>query len=187
MFSSFTRFAILAGAIGAVAASSSNPEDNGSCAEVVNQCKLFASQGIFQNEYCVLASICDADTDAGTDGLIDQVLPNVQPRPTSEGSQRLSQDVFNKMSNNSPTLSTQNIIDAYYGALTNTYTGTNATNAQQSGQNGPYPTDAAYVSDLWDIVAAWTDNCDTAEIPYNNFADYLQYAAQSDYHPTCDC
>jgi len=85
-------------------------------------------------------------------------------------------------------MSLQNAIDAYYGALTNTWQPEGpflAGAGYQTNNNGPYPTSADYVENFWSIIAAWTGFCDTLEIPYNNFADYLSYAVYSNYHPTC--
>ncbi|KAH7907375.1 hypothetical protein BJ138DRAFT_1014591 [Hygrophoropsis aurantiaca] len=162
--------------------------DNGSCAEMVNQCQLFVTGGLFQNELCVLASFCYAEST--TDVLLRNEYPSyVSPIPTSLQEQRLSQDVFNNMTGGAAVMTQQNAIDAYYGALTGTYTSLGgpfgAETPEKTTNDGPYPTSPDYVINFWSIISAWTGNCDTKEIAYENLADYLTYAATSDYHPTC--
>ncbi|KAG0702117.1 hypothetical protein DFH29DRAFT_805447 [Suillus ampliporus] len=34
------------------------PIDNDSCTKMASQCQLLVTQGLFQNEYCILASFC---------------------------------------------------------------------------------------------------------------------------------
>ncbi|EIW76585.1 hypothetical protein CONPUDRAFT_129846 [Coniophora puteana RWD-64-598 SS2] len=163
--------------------------DNGSCAEVVNECTNFIQNGLFQSTYCVLASMCYAESD--TDVLINNMYPSYitgSLRPTTATEARLSIDVFHNMTGGSDTMGLQNAIDAYYGALTNTWQPEGpflAGAGYQTNNNGPYPTSADYVENFWSIIAAWTGFCDTLEIPYNNLADYLSYAVYSNYHPTC--
>ena len=110
--------------------------DNGSCQEMVNQCQLWVTQGLFQNQYCVLASFCYAQST--TDVLLRKEYPSyISPIPTSLSEKRLSLDVgfcffflvvffcdvfrllqvFKAMTNGSATMSQQNVIDAYYAAL----------------------------------------------------------------------
>ncbi|KAH7919564.1 hypothetical protein BV22DRAFT_1183768 [Leucogyrophana mollusca] len=158
------------------------PTDNGSCAEMVSQCRLWVTQGLFQNEYCVLASFCYAEST--TDVLLKNEYPPYTTVPTSLQEKRLSQDVFNNMTNGAATMSQQNAIDAYYSALTGTWASQNGAPAK-TDNNGPYPTSPDYVISFWNIISAWTGNCATKEIPYANLADYLTYAASSNYHPTC--
>ncbi|KAG1761863.1 hypothetical protein EDD22DRAFT_953660 [Suillus occidentalis] len=142
--------------------------DNGSCAEMAAQCQLWASQGLFQNEYCVLASFCYAwsSTDA-----------------------RLSEAVFYNMTGGAALMTQQNAIDAYYEGLTGTWiplVGPFGTvTAQKTKRDGPYPTSVDYVIEFWGLISAWTGFCDTRAIPYASLADYLSYAATSGYHPTC--
>ncbi|KII83659.1 hypothetical protein PLICRDRAFT_119190 [Plicaturopsis crispa FD-325 SS-3] len=162
--------------------------DNGSCAEIKNQCQLWVTGGLFQNLYCVLASMCYAEST--TDILIAQEYPSyVSNIPTSASEARLSYDVFSNITKGASTMSEQNVIDAYYGALTGTWISTGgpfgAESPEKTSNNGPYPTSTAYVSNFWSIIAAWTGYCDTKEIPYSNLADYLNHAATSNYHPTC--
>ncbi|KAH7881860.1 hypothetical protein F5I97DRAFT_471926 [Phlebopus sp. FC_14] len=162
--------------------------DNGSCQEMVNQCQLWVTQGLFQNEYCVLASFCYAWSN--TDVLLLDEYPSYTPSiPTTADEARLSEAVFYNMTGGAPTMSQQNAIDAYYGALTGTWTSLGgpfgAETPEKTDNNGPYPTSSEYVIDFWAIISAWTGFCDTREIPYANLADYLSYAAGSGYHPTC--
>ncbi|KAF8841851.1 hypothetical protein BDN67DRAFT_478599 [Paxillus ammoniavirescens] len=162
--------------------------DNGSCAEMVNQCQLWVTGGLFQNEFCVLASFCYAWSN--TDVLLENEYPSyVSPIPTTAQQARLSEAVFYSMTDGAATMSQQNAIDAYYGALTGTWTSLGgpfgAYTPGQTSNNGPYPTSDEYVIDFWGIISAWTGFCDTREIPYSSLADYLSYAAGSGYHPTC--
>ncbi|KAH7927215.1 hypothetical protein BV22DRAFT_1007506 [Leucogyrophana mollusca] len=164
------------------------PTDNGSCAEMVSQCQLWVTQGLFQNEYCVLASFCYAEST--TDVLLKKEYPSyASDIPTSLQEKRLSQDVFNNMTGGAATMSQQNAIDAYYSALTGTWTSLGgpfgAETPSKTSNDGPYPTSPDYVINFWSIISAWTGNCDTKEIAYDNLADYLTYAATSNYHPTC--
>ena len=82
---------------------------------MVNQCQLWVTGGLFQNEYCVLASFCYAwsNTDVL---LLDEYSSNL-PIPTTSQEARLSEDVFYNMTGGASTMSLQNAIDAYYGAL----------------------------------------------------------------------
>ena len=89
--------------------------DNGSCAEMVNQCQLWVTGGLFQNEYCVLASFCYAWSN--TDVLLLDEYPSYLSIPTTSQEARLSEDVFYSMTGGASTMSQQNAIDAYYGAL----------------------------------------------------------------------
>ncbi|EGN97355.1 hypothetical protein SERLA73DRAFT_184032 [Serpula lacrymans var. lacrymans S7.3] len=162
--------------------------DNGSCAEVESQCQLFVTGGLFQNEICVLASMCYAEST--TDVLLRKIYNyNGQPAPTTQSEARLSESVFYNMTNGAQTMSLQNAIDAYYNALTGTWTSLGgpfgAETPEKTTTDGPYPTSTDYVSNFWGIISAWTGFCDTMEIPYDNLADYLSYASSSGYHPTC--
>ncbi|KAG8215323.1 hypothetical protein J3R82DRAFT_8915 [Butyriboletus roseoflavus] len=161
--------------------------DNGSCAEMVTQCQLWVTNGLFQNEYCVLASFCYAWSN--TDVLLLDEYPTYLPIPTTSQETRLSEAVFYNMTGGAPTMSQQNAIDAYYGALTGTWRSSGgpfgAYTPEKTTNNGPYPTSPQYVIDFWAIISAWTGFCGTLEIPYSNLADYLSYAAGSNYHPTC--
>ncbi|EIW76583.1 hypothetical protein CONPUDRAFT_84567 [Coniophora puteana RWD-64-598 SS2] len=163
--------------------------DNGSCAEVVSECENFIQNGLFQSTYCVLASMCYAEST--TDVLINDIYPSYiqgSSRPTTANETRLSIDVFHNFTGGADTMGLQNAIDAYYGALTNVWEPEGPFGAGagvQTGQNGPYPTSTDYIENFWSIIAAWTGNCDTLEIPYDNLADYLSYAVYSGYHPKC--
>ncbi|EIW76805.1 hypothetical protein CONPUDRAFT_157963 [Coniophora puteana RWD-64-598 SS2] len=165
--------------------------DNGSCNGVAGQCALFIQQdvdGLFQNSLCLMASMCYAEST--TDVLINKMFPSyVSNIPTTADQTRLSLDLFHNVTGGNNVMTLQNAIDAYYGALTNTYDSLGgpwgAQDPQRSGNNGPYPTSTDYVSNFWSIISAWTGLCDTQEIPYDNLADYLSYAASSGYHPTC--
>ncbi|KII90782.1 hypothetical protein PLICRDRAFT_158144 [Plicaturopsis crispa FD-325 SS-3] len=162
--------------------------DNGSCSQMKYQCELWVTGGLFQNLYCVLASMCYAEST--TDILIAQEYPTWYPNiPTSASEARLSYDVFTNMTKGASTMSEQNAIDAYYGALTGIWISAGgpfgAESPEKTSQNGPYPTSSSYVSNFWSIIAAWTGYCDSKEIPYSNLADYFNYAATSNYHPTC--
>ena len=71
--------------------------------------------------------------------------------------------------------------DLYYGALAKT--------------NGPWPpryvnvtiardvidrfyaTSTDFAIDAWTHIAAWTDFCETKEIPYQNLADYYKWSS----------
>ncbi|EIW75749.1 hypothetical protein CONPUDRAFT_85403 [Coniophora puteana RWD-64-598 SS2] len=167
-------------------------EDNGSCKELLNQCELWITQGAWQNEYCTLAALCSGAADATPDVMIREVYPTYVGNtdiPTAASLDRLSIDVFNNITGGASTMSLQNAIDAYYGALTNTWGSEGgpfgAESPYQTGNNGPYPTSSDYVTDFWTLVAAWTGNCDSLEVPYDNLADWLQYSSDSNYHPTC--
>ncbi|KAF8891607.1 hypothetical protein CPB84DRAFT_1683292, partial [Gymnopilus junonius] len=158
--------------------------DNGSCAEMVNQCSIGAGDAskIFSSEYCVLSAFCYSQSTV--DVLIEQLHKedylSTSPPVLSASQPRLSQSVFNTISNGNSVVSQQNAIDAYYGLLTNTiqYCGgpPGAETACPSGTSGPYPTDASYVIDFWERISAWTGFCATREIPYQNLADYLQFS-----------
>lgn len=83
---------------------------------MVQQCQLWVTQGLFQNEYCVLASFCYAWSN--TDVLLLDEYPSYVPNiPTSTQEARLSEAVFYNMTGGAATMSQQNAIDAYYGAL----------------------------------------------------------------------
>ncbi|KAF9238689.1 hypothetical protein BU15DRAFT_75132 [Melanogaster broomeanus] len=161
--------------------------DNGSCAEMLAQCQLFVTGGLFQNEICVLASFCYAWSN--TDVLLRNVYPSYDPAPTTAEEARLSEAVFYDMTGGAATMSQQNAIDAYYSSLTGTYSSLGgpfgAETPFKSDSDGPYPTSVQYVIDFWSIISAWTGFCATGDIPYSNLADYLSYAADSGYHPTC--
>ncbi|EDR08942.1 uncharacterized protein LACBIDRAFT_294094 [Laccaria bicolor S238N-H82] len=162
--------------------------DNGSCQQMVNQCQLWVTQGLFQNQYCVLASFCYAQST--TDVLLRKEYPYyISKIPTSLSEGRLSLDVFKAMTNGSATMSQQNAIDAYYTGLTGTWISLGgpfaAETPSKTNNNGPYPTSPDYIVNFWGIISAWTGSCATKEIPYQNLADYLQFAASSGYHPTC--
>lgn len=77
---------------------------------------------------------------------------------------RLTQDLFEDWThaddenNDSPTLSEQNFIDAWYSEL--------------ESAGGPYPNSTDVVVEYYDRIAAWAGFCDEG-IPYNNTADYV--------------
>ncbi|OAX40705.1 hypothetical protein K503DRAFT_842437 [Rhizopogon vinicolor AM-OR11-026] len=72
--------------------------DNGSCAEMVSQCQLWVTQGLFRNEYCVLASFCYRDEWSNTDVLLLHEYPSYVPQiPTTIQEERLSEAVFYNM------------------------------------------------------------------------------------------
>ncbi|KAG1834987.1 hypothetical protein DFJ58DRAFT_719306 [Suillus subalutaceus] len=149
--------------------------DNGSCAEMVAQCQFWVTQGLFQNEYCVLASFCYAWSD--TDVLLQNEYPSyISPTPKTSQEATLSEAVFYNMTGGAVLMTEQNAVDAYYAGLRRPRKPTNS---------GPYPTAVDYVVDFWGVISAWTGFCDTRAIPYANLANYLSYAATSGYHPTC--
>lgn len=156
--------------------------DNGSCAEMVSQCSVVAgpSSPIFSIQYCVLAAFCFSQSTI--DVLINQLLQGLHIKPILSAQQpRLTEAEFNKLSNGKSVVSQQDVIDAYYGALTNTIHSCGgpigAETPCPTGTSGPYPTDASYVIDFWTTVSAWTGFCSTREIPYKNLADYLQFSS----------
>jgi len=163
------------------------PTDNGSCAEMVSQCQLWVTQGLFQNEYCVLASFCYAWSN--TDVLLLKEYPYYVSIPTTSKQETLSVAVFYNMTGGASSMTQQNVIDAYYSALTDTWISLGgpfgAETPGETTSSGPYPTSNEYVIDFWGMISAWTGFCDTRAIPYANLADYLSYAASSGYHPTC--
>ena len=96
------------------------PTDNGSCAEMVSQCQLWVTQGLFQNEFCVLASFCYAWSN--TDVLLLHEYPSyVAQIPTTAQEERLSEAVFYNMTGGAASMTQQNAIDAYYSALVRCY------------------------------------------------------------------
>ncbi|KAF8963177.1 hypothetical protein BDZ97DRAFT_1822163 [Flammula alnicola] len=159
--------------------------DNGSCAEMVDQCSIGSAKAtnVFNNNYCVLAAFCYSESTV--DVLIEQLTKDdylsTSPPLLSVNQPRLAQSVFNAFSGGNSVVSQQNIIDAYYGALTNTVRSCGGPPGAEtpcpSGSSGPYPTDVSYVTDFWDTISAWTGFCGTREIPYQNLADYLQYSS----------
>lgn len=46
----------------------------------------------------------------------------------------------------------------------------------QTNNSGPYPGHVSYVQDMFTKIQAWTGFCGQ-DIPYSNFADYLNYAS----------
>ncbi|GLB42926.1 hypothetical protein LshimejAT787_1203750 [Lyophyllum shimeji] len=165
--------------------------DNGSCAEMVSQCAVSIgastttapATSIFTQKYCVLSSFCYSQSTV--DVLIKQLvkmdyLYTGQP-VLSANQPRLSQAVFNDLARGKSYVSQQDMIDAYYGALTNTIKSCGgppgAETVCPTGTSGPFPTDASYVIDFWNTVSAWTGFCSTRNIPYQNLADYLQYSS----------
>ncbi|KAG1852560.1 hypothetical protein C8R48DRAFT_724149 [Suillus tomentosus] len=161
--------------------------DNGSCAEMATQCQFWVTQGLFQNEYCVLASFCYAWSN--TDVLLQQVYPsNISPMPTTALEAKLSEAVFYNMTDGAALMTQQNVIDAYYRGLTGTWTSLSGRlegMPKKTDNDGPYPTSTDYVIEFWGIISAWTGFCDTRAIPYDKLADYLSFAATSEDHPTC--
>ncbi|PPQ76781.1 hypothetical protein CVT26_001953 [Gymnopilus dilepis] len=161
--------------------------DNGSCAEMFRQCSVGAgdASSIFSSRYCVLTAFCYSQSTIDT--LIEQLHQEDYLSPNapvlSANQPRLSQSVFNAISSGNSVVSQQNVIDAYYGALTNTIQSCGgppgAETSCSTGTSGPYPTDASYVIDFWEKVSAWTGFCGTREVPYGNLADYLQFSSSS--------
>ncbi|KAF8057614.1 hypothetical protein FPV67DRAFT_1566094 [Lyophyllum atratum] len=144
--------------------------DNGSCAEMVGQCSIgaAAAKSIFTDRYCVLSALCYSQSTV--DVLIKHL---VKADYLYTGAPLLSAQ--------QPRLSTDDMIDAYYAALTNTVRSCGGPPGAQTpcptGTSGPYPTDASYVIDFWNTVSAWTGYIlPHPRIPYQNLADYLQYS-----------
>ncbi|KII91141.1 hypothetical protein PLICRDRAFT_104721 [Plicaturopsis crispa FD-325 SS-3] len=163
------------------------PTDNGSCGTVASECRLWIDQGLFQNVYCVMASMCYAE--ASTDVLLHNEYPTeLGPIPTSASEAKLSLDVFNNITNGASTMSEQNVIDAYNSVLTGTWVDRGGPygieNPVRTSSNGPYPTSSSYVSNFWSIISSWTGFCDTKEISYDALANYLNNAATSGVHPS---
>jgi len=153
------------------------PGANGSCDALANACiaaRAVSSSPEFSNPFssapCVLGASCFS---TGIDFFLIRVLGqgNRFPSATPYGyslsatSPRLSQAVFNTFSTNQQTWTQQNFIDAYYQTLAST------------NPPGPYPDSADYPIAQWAKISAWTGFCTTREIPYNNLADYYQFAA----------
>ncbi|OAX40696.1 hypothetical protein K503DRAFT_864427 [Rhizopogon vinicolor AM-OR11-026] len=131
--------------------------DNGSCAEMVSQHQLRVTQGLFQNEYCVLASFCYAWSN--TDVLLLREYPSYVPQiPTTIQEERLSEAVFYNMTGGATLTTQQNAIDAYYSALTGTWSSASgpfgAQTLEKTNYDGPYPTSNKYIIDLWGIIRA---------------------------------
>ncbi|KAF8063347.1 hypothetical protein FPV67DRAFT_238303 [Lyophyllum atratum] len=167
--------------------------DNGSCAEMVGQCSIgaAAAKSIFTDRYCVLSALCYSQSTV--DVLIKHLVKAdylYTGEPLLSAQQpRLSTDVFYLLSKDKKFVTQQDMIDAYYGALTNTVRSCGGPPGAQTpcptGTSGPYPTDASYVIDFWNTVSAWTGSCLTREIPYQNLADYLQYSSTVKAPTTC--
>jgi hypothetical protein len=161
------------------------PTDNGSCSEMGTQCSVLAgsARNIFSDKYCVLTAFCYSQSTVDTliDELHRQDYLDTKPPTQSIDQPRLSQSIFDAFSLGKSVVSQQDIIDAYYGALTNTIQSCGgppgAETSCSTGSSGPYPTDASYVIDFWETVSAWTGFCATREIPYKNLADYLQFSS----------
>ncbi|EIW76586.1 hypothetical protein CONPUDRAFT_139359 [Coniophora puteana RWD-64-598 SS2] len=167
-------------------------EDNGSCKAIRDQCEFWITQGAWQNEYCALGAMCSSAEGATPDVMIRTIYPTYvsnEDIPTAGSIDRLSTDAFHNMTGGADTMSLQNAIDAYYGALTNTWTSLGgpfgAESPSRSGNNGPYPTSSDYITGFWKSVAAWTGNCDTLEIGYDNLADWFQYSSDNSNNSTC--
>jgi len=169
------------------------PTDNGSCGEVFNQCTINAgnAHNVFSDEYCVITSLCYylSTVDVLITELHREDYLDTNPPVLSANQPRLSQDIFNTISHNNSVISQQNMIDAYYGVLTNTIQSCGGPPGAESpcstGTSGPYPTDASYVIGFWEKVSAWTGFCATREIPYKNLADYLQFSSTVKAATTC--
>ncbi|KDR86157.1 hypothetical protein GALMADRAFT_404420 [Galerina marginata CBS 339.88] len=169
------------------------PTDNGSCAEMVRQCSVGAgnASSIFNSEYCVLSALCysQSTVDVLIEQLHDEDFLTTGPPVLSAKQPRLSQSVFNVLSKGNSVVSQQNIIDAYYGTLTNTIQSCGGPPGAETpcptGSSGPYPTDVSYVTDFWTTISAWTGFCGTREIPYKNLADYLQFSSTVEVTKSC--
>jgi hypothetical protein len=104
------------------------------------QCQLWVSQGLFQNEYCVLASFCYAWS--STDVLLKYEYPiNITPTPNTSQQARLSEAVFYNMTGGAALMTQQNAIDAYYEGLVRYFLscGDNLTNLHINRQAHGYP------------------------------------------------
>lgn len=131
----------------------------------MNECSLFVYDegGVFGNKFCVVASMCYAEST--TDVLLLDTYPNYVKPPTSEASPRLDENVFHNITGGAETMTLQNAIDAYYWALVSrtvgfslfaalaltphhAQTGTwisaggpfGAYSPEKTSNNGPYPT-----------------------------------------------
>jgi hypothetical protein len=83
---------------------------------MVSQCQFWVTQGLFQNEYCVLASFCYAWSN--TDVLLKHEYPYyISPTPNTSQQARLSEAVFYNMTGGAESMTQQNAIDAYYAGL----------------------------------------------------------------------
>jgi hypothetical protein len=107
---------------------------------MVSQCRLWVAQGLFQNEYCVLASFCYAWS--STDVLLKSEYPiNISPTPNTSQQARLSETVFYNMTGGAALMTQQNAIDAYYEGLVSYFLscGNNLTNLHINRQAYGYP------------------------------------------------
>lgn len=161
--------------------------DNGSCAKMAAQCKLWVTQGLFQNKYCVLASFCYAWSN--TDVLLQHEYSSLSPLPLTSQQAKLSEAVFRNITGGETLMTQKNVIDAYHAALTGTWKETVEPSGlkviERTQDNGPYPTSPHYVIEFWGLISAWTGFCETRAIPYESLANYLSYAATSGYRPVC--
>ncbi|KAF4575170.1 hypothetical protein EYR40_005099 [Pleurotus pulmonarius] len=136
------------------------PDPNASCEQLFQAC--VATANVLTNPYtninCVLAATCK---DGGINAFGEAVgcAKNTQSNPRAYP--RLSSSVFNALAFGDGFVNQQNYIDSYYGAL--------------STLTNPAWPDVAYVIGKWTTIQTWTA-FPSGEVPYGNFADFLQYA-----------
>ncbi|EIM91624.1 uncharacterized protein STEHIDRAFT_108133 [Stereum hirsutum FP-91666 SS1] len=143
--------------------------DNGSCAQLGRICAGDVQNdlsNLWAVESCLFAGVCFERNGSSLDGFYGNLwveLGHTSRPPLTLYTPRVTQAVFNSISNNGPGITQQNFIDGYYAAL--------------SATGGPYPDNALVIGDFHRI-ATWTDVCGAGQgIPYSNFADYFQYSA----------
>jgi hypothetical protein len=145
------------------AASGCAPDPNASCDQIFAACTQ--SSSILTNPYadrnCVLAATCFQNGTKVFGFAISCALNAGARNPDPELYPRLTQAVFDTIGDGKTgKVSQQNYIDAFYGALSELYS--------------PIWPDVNYVIGRWTVVKEWT-NFPDGDVPYSNFADFLQY------------
>ncbi|PFH47262.1 hypothetical protein AMATHDRAFT_152540 [Amanita thiersii Skay4041] len=140
-----------------------NPDPNASCQQLFQSC-IKASNILtdpYSNLHCALAASCWGGGVIGFGNAISCAL-NTQGRGANPRFYpRLSQSIFDSMAGGDSTISQQNYIDSFYGAL--------------STLTSPIWPDVNYVIERWTRIKTWA-NFPDGNVPYQNFADFLQYS-----------
>ncbi|KAF8638151.1 hypothetical protein AX17_002408 [Amanita inopinata Kibby_2008] len=139
------------------------PDPNASCQQLFESCLKAPTilTDPYANTQCVLAATCYSAGVKAFGNAISCAKNTFGRNANPQFWPRLTEATFFELSRNQPDMSQQNYIDAFYGAL--------------ATLSSPIWPDVNYVIGRWTHIKTWA-GFPSGNIPYKNFADYLQYS-----------
>jgi len=137
---------------------------NTACQVLYNGCVALGDVSLttpWANQACIAAAVC---FDGGVDAMLAAATCAIRgvnaPAVTGHNVARLSSSLYTNIASGASSATTQNAVDFYYSTLSSVH-------------STVWPVVSDVIS-LWKGVQAWTGFCNQ-NIPFGNFADYLQW------------